>query len=196
MASISKVTSICGNPRGAAGIPSSLKRPSDILSPAIGRSPCSTCTSTAVWLSSAVENTSDFLTGMVVLRSISGVITPPRVSRPRVSGVTSSSSTSFTSPPSTPAWMAAPTATTSSGLTPLLGSLFTSDLTRSCTMGMRVDPPTSTTSLTSAALRPASLRAFSKGSLQRLSRSSVICSKLDRVSFNCRCLGPLASAVI
>ena len=39
------------------------------------------------------------------------------------SGVTSSRSTSLTSPLSTPPWMAAPMATTSSGLTPLCGSL-------------------------------------------------------------------------
>ena len=48
---------------------------------------------------------------------------PPLVSMPRDSGVTSSSRTSLTSPLRTPACSAAPTATTSSGLTPLLGSL-------------------------------------------------------------------------
>ena len=42
---------------------------------------------------------------------------------PSDSGVTSSSSTSLTSPLSTPPWIAAPTATTSSGFTPLCGSL-------------------------------------------------------------------------
>ena len=60
---------------------------------------------------------------MVVLRSMSLVITPPLVSMPSDSGVTSSSRTSLTSPLSTPAWMAAPMATTSSGFTPLWGSL-------------------------------------------------------------------------
>ena len=58
---------------------------------------------TAVWLSSAVENTWVALVGMVVFLSISRVITRPRVSMPRDSGVTSSSSTSLTSPDSTPA---------------------------------------------------------------------------------------------
>ena len=96
-------------------------------------------------MSSAVEKTSDLRVGIVVLRSISLVITPPLVSMPRVSGVTSSSRTSLTSPPSTPAWMAAPTATTSSGLTPRCGSLPVSSLTFSWTAGMRVMPPTSTT---------------------------------------------------
>ena len=79
--------------------------------------------STAGWLSVAVLKISVFLVGMVVLRGMSTVMTPPRVSTPSDSGVTSSSTTSFTSPASTPAWMAAPTATTSSGLTPLCGSL-------------------------------------------------------------------------
>ena len=119
--------------------------PSDLLYWAISRSPCSTWTSTLVWLSSAVENTSDLRVGIVVLRSMSLVITPPLVSMPSVSGVTSSRSTSFTSPASTPAWMAAPTATTSSGFTPRCGSLPVSDLTFSCTAGMRVMPPTITT---------------------------------------------------
>ena len=53
---------------------------------------------TALWLSSAVEKTWLFLVGIVVLRSISLVNTPPRVSMPSDSGVTSSSSTSLTSP--------------------------------------------------------------------------------------------------
>ena len=79
--------------------------------------------STLGWLSDAVEKIWVWLVGMVVLRLIILVATPPRVSIPSDSGVTSSSRTSLTSPPSTPAWMAAPTATTSSGLTPLCGSL-------------------------------------------------------------------------
>ena len=45
------------------------------------------------------------------------VVTPPNVSTPKDKGVTSSNKISFTSPPKTPAWTAAPTATTSSGLT-------------------------------------------------------------------------------
>ena len=75
-----------------------------------------------VWLSSAVEKVSDFFVGIVVLRGMSTVVTPPRVSMPSDRGVTSSSNTSFTSPASTPPWIAAPIATTSSGLTPLCGS--------------------------------------------------------------------------
>ncbi len=76
-ASMSNVTSICGTPRGAGGIPSRWNRPRVRLSRAISRSPCSTWISTEVWLSDAVENTSERLHGMVVFRSMSFVMTPP-----------------------------------------------------------------------------------------------------------------------
>ncbi len=68
----------------------------------MSRSPCSTCTDTKGWLSTAVEKTCAFLQGMVVFLSMILVKTPPAVSTPSESGVTSSSSTSFTSPLSTP----------------------------------------------------------------------------------------------
>ena len=61
-------------------------------------SPCRTLISTDVWLSAAVLKTSDLEVGRVVLRVMSLVITPPRVSRPRDRGVTSSSTISLTSP--------------------------------------------------------------------------------------------------
>ena len=98
LASMSNATSICGTPRGAGGRPTRWKRPSVRLSRASGRSPCSTCTSTLVWLSVAVEKISLFRVGIVVFRGMSVVITPPSVSMPSDSGVTSSSSTSLTSP--------------------------------------------------------------------------------------------------
>ena len=103
LASMSKVTSICGTPRGDGGMPMRSNWPSILLSAAISRSPWNTRIVTAVWPSSAVENTWLFLVGIVVLRSISRVNTPPSVSMPSDSGVTSSSSTSLTSPCSTPA---------------------------------------------------------------------------------------------
>ena len=56
--------------------------------------------------------------------------------------------------------MAAPTATTSSGLTPLCGSLPKISLTICWTRGMRVEPPTSTTSSISAGLSLASFSAL------------------------------------
>ena len=104
-------------------------------------------------MSDAVEKIWVCEVGMVVLRLIILVATPPRVSIPSDSGVTSSSRTSLTSPPRTPAWMAAPTATTSSGLTPLCGSLPANiSLTASITAGMRVMPPTRITSSISVGL--------------------------------------------
>ena len=133
------------------------------MSAAISRSPCSTLMPTCVWLSAAVEKVCDFFVGMVVLREMSLVITPPSVSMPSESGVTSSRRMSLTSPRSTPPWMAAPSATTSSGLTPLNGSLPKSVVTVSCTLGIRDMPPTRMTSFTSDVETPASLRLLQKG---------------------------------
>ena len=190
LASMSKVTSICGMPLGAGGMPTRWNLPSVRLSRACARSPCNTWTSTLVWPSAAVEKTSLFLVGMVVLRASRVVITPPSVSIPSDSGVTSSSSRSLTSPASTPAWMAAPTATTSSGLTPLWGSLPKSSCTICCTFGTRVEPPTSTTSSIFPGSTPASDSACRTGRTVRCSRSSTSCSNFARVSFFWRCLGP------
>src|SRR2546428_7245713 len=140
LASISNVTSTCGTPRGAGGMPTSWNTPNRRLSFAMARSPWKTLISTEVWLSAAVENTSLLRVGMVVLRSISFVNTPPSVSIPSDSGVTSSNRTSLTSPPSTPPCTAAPTATTSSGFTPWCGSFRNRSRTIFWTLGVRVDP--------------------------------------------------------
>ena len=94
-----------------------------------------------------------------MLRSINLVNTPPIVSIPNDNGVTSNNTTSFTSPVITPPWIAAPIATTSSGLTDLLGSFLVSFLTASTTAGIRVDPPTKITSSISEVEIPASLIA-------------------------------------
>ena len=59
--------------------------------------------STAVWLSAAVVKICFLLVGIVVLRSIKTVITPPKVSIPKDKGVTSKSTISLTSPAKTPA---------------------------------------------------------------------------------------------
>jgi hypothetical protein len=48
-------------------------------------------------LSTAVEKVSDFAEGIVVFLGIIAVLTQPKVSIPRVKGVTSSKSTSLTS---------------------------------------------------------------------------------------------------
>ena len=194
---MSKVTSIFGMPRGAGGSPVSSKLPSGWFCAHIWRSPWATLISTDGWLSSAVVKISERLVGIVVLRSMRLVITPPLVSMPSDSGVTSSSRTSFTSPLRTPAWRAAPTATTSSGLTPLLGSLPpSSSLTRSVTAGMRVEPPTSTTWWMSAILTPASLSTDLKGSRVRSSRSDVSFWNSLRVSFSSKWSGPDSPCVM
>src|ERR1035437_9315444 len=159
-------------PRGAGGIPMREKTPSSLLSAAISRSPWRTLISTDVWASAAVEKTSDFLAGIVVFRSISFVMTPPSVSTPRESGVTSSRRRSFTSPARTPPCSAAPMATTSSGLTPLCGSLPKKSLTICWIFGMRVCPPTRTTSSIFAASRLASFSACRHGPTGRWRMSS------------------------
>ncbi len=79
LASMSKVTSILGRPRGAGAMPVSWKRPRVRLSSAILRSPWRTWMSTAGWLSAAVEKVSFLLVGMVVLRGMRTVKMPPRV---------------------------------------------------------------------------------------------------------------------
>ena len=103
---------------------------------------------------------------------------------------------SLTSPLSTPACTAAPIATTSSGLTPLCGSLPpVSFLTSSWIIGMRVEPPTSTTWSIAETSLPQSLTARSNGTRQRSTRSSVRRSNSARESFCSRCSGPSAVAV-
>ena len=97
----------------------------------------------------------------------------------------------MTSPVSTAPWIAAPTATTSSGLTPLCGSLPKISLTICWTRGIRVEPPTSTTSSISDGLSLASSSAFRTGALQRSKRLSVSCSNWLRLIVIVRCLGPV-----
>src|SRR5690554_2590295 len=196
LASISKVTSICGTPLCAGGIPSKWKRPIVLLSFAIGLSPCNTWISTEGWLSTAVEKICDFLVGMVVFASISLVNTLPIVSIPNDNGVTSNKSTSFTSPVKTPPWMAAPMATTSSGFTPLEGFLPKNFSTSSWIIGIRVDPPTKITSSISAVDNPASCNDFLQGSIERLTKLSDNCSNFALVNVCTKCFGPDAVAVI
>mmetsp|Transcript_40160 Transcript_40160/g.103978 ORF Transcript_40160/g.103978 Transcript_40160/m.103978 type:complete len:319 (+) Transcript_40160:200-1156(+) len=125
------------------------------------------------------------------------VATPPRVSTPIESGQTSSKTISFTSPARTPAWIAAPTATTSSGFTLWLGSLpLTSFLASAWMAGILVEPPTSTISLMSAAVSLASFMACSTGLRQRSIKLPAICSNFARESVSSMCFGPVASAVM
>src|SRR5262249_6917739 len=80
----------CGTPRGAGGMPSSMKRASDLLSSAISRSPWSTCTSTNGWLSTAVEKVIDLRVGIVVFFGMILVIIPPAVCPPILCRVSTS----------------------------------------------------------------------------------------------------------
>ena len=198
LASMSKVTSICGIPLLAGGIPSRRNCPSVLLSLANWRSPCTTWISTAVWLSAAVEKIWLFLVGMVVFLSISLVATPPMVSMDRERGVTSRRrmSPAPASPASLPPWMAAPMATHSSGFRDLLGSLPVSCFTFSWAAIIRVEPPTNSTLPNSEAVMPASLSAFCTGIAVRSTRSWVSSSNLALVRFISRCFGPSAVAVI
>ena len=104
--------------------------------------------STVVCPSTDVVKYSLASVGIVVLRAISTLTMPPRVSIPSESGVTSSSSMSVMPPARICAWTAAPSATTSSGFMRLCGVRPNSSSTRRCTSGIRVEPPTSTTSST------------------------------------------------
>ena len=146
-------------------MPSRWKRPIDLLSRASGRSPWHTLISTEGWLSAAVEKTSDLRGGIVVLASMSFVITPPSVSIPSDSGVTSSSSTSFTSPVSTPPWNGGTHGHHLVGVDALVGHL-AEELLHDLLNGgdTRVEPPTRITSSICDACNPASCRASLQGS--------------------------------
>ena len=106
------------------------------------------------------------MVGIVVLRLIRLVITPPAVSIPIESGATSSRSKSWIlldlSPVKIEAWTAAPYATASSGLMLLHSSLSLKNRERiDWIFGIRVEPPTSTTSWISFLAIVASLSTFS-----------------------------------
>ena len=92
--------------------------------------------------------------------------------------------------------MAAPTATHSSGLMPLKGSLPVAFFTASCTAGMRVEPPTRMTLSMSLAVRDASESAWRRGLMVSSTRSAVSSLNLARVRVTSRCLGPEASMVM
>ena len=127
---------------------------------------------------------------------IIGVDTPPSVSIPSESGVTSRSRRSFTSPVRTPAWIAAPSATHSSGLIPLCGSFPVKFFTASCTAGILVDPPTRITLSISLVESFASARAFLVGSIVASTSLLVSSSNFALVRSMLRCFGPSAVAVM
>ena len=136
------------------------------------------------------------MVGIVVFFLISLVETDPRVSIPKLRGVTSSNNTSLTSPCMTPAWMDAPTATASSGFTSFLASTPKISFTLSCTFGILVCPPTRITSEISPLLIPASFIAVWQGSTVLSIKSATSDSSFARVNLTTKCLGPDESAVI
>ena len=195
-ASKSKETSIWGIPLAAGGISVRLNCPNDLFWAACFLSPWITWTVTAVWLSSAVEKTCDFWVGIVVFFSIKGVATPPRVSIPRVKGVTSRRSTSFVSPDRTDPWIAAPIATASSGFKSFRGSFPKKSWTFFWTRGILVWPPTKRISSILSFESFASFNAVSRGDMLLSTKSSTNDSNLALVIFWTKCFGPLASAVM
>ena len=192
LASISNLTSICGTPRGAGGKSVRLKLPKETLSVAIGRSPWTTWIVTAVWLSAAVVKTLLLEVGIVVFLSISGSLTPPRVSIPKVKGVTSSKTISLaTSPAIIPAWIAAPIATASIGSTPDSAFFPITSLTNFCTRGILVGPPTITILCTSDGDNFASSNAFRIEGLQRSTIDPINSSSFALVILNSKFFAPL-----
>ena len=135
--------------------------------------------------------------GMVVLLRNDRVNTPPAVSTPSDSGVTSSSSTSCTAPFKMPAWIAAPTATTSSGST-RFDRLLAEELLHHLLHARHARLPADEDDLIDL-LRAACRRRASRalhGSSVRCTSSSTSVSSLPRVSRVCRCSGPAAVAAM
>ena len=157
-ASTVKVTRMRAAPAAIGGMPRSSKRARLRQSATKSRSPCTTCKASAVCPSLNVVKSCAMAVGMVVLRGTMRSTSPPMVSMPSDSGMTSSSSKSPSGllPASWFAWMAAPSATTSSGFRLTSGGWPNNASTARRTTGMRVEPPTSTTPLTSAGCNRAS----------------------------------------
>ena len=162
------------------------------MSDVIGRSPWTTWIVTAVWLSAAVVKTLLLEVGIVVFLSINGSLTPPKVSIPNVSGVTSSKTISLvTSPAIIPACIAAPIATASIGSTPDSGSFPTTSPTIFLTNGILVGPPTITILLISEWESFASSNAFTIEGLHRLTIGPINSSSLALVILNSRFFAPV-----
>src|SRR5438876_1010164 len=97
---------------------------------------------------------------------------PAHFSIPSDNGVTSSSNMSRLLPARISAWTAAPRATTSSGFNSVCGTRPNSSCTRRRTRGIRVEPPTITTSSIFAGFKTASCKAWRQGrSVRSMMRS-------------------------
>ena len=133
---------------------------------------------------------------MVWLRGTMRSTRPPMVSIPSDSGITSSSSKSLPAllPASWLAEIAAPNATTSSGLRLVSGSLPKKLATALRTCGIRVEPPTSTTPLISSFVSLASRSALRTAASVRCVRWAVAVSKSS--AFNSEFTTALASSTL
>ena len=94
-------TRIRAAPATIGGMPRSSKRASERQSATSSRSPCTTCSASAVWPSLKVVKSCARAVGMVALRGTMRSTRPPIVSSPSESGITSSSSNC--APPALPA---------------------------------------------------------------------------------------------
>jgi hypothetical protein len=115
-ASTSNETSICGTPRGFGGFPTSSNLPSERLPCATSRSPCKhvNLDRRLVIDDSGKRQAVAQRNGGVALDDLRKQ--PPRVSRPRLSGKRRAARCLSLRHSDTPPWIAAPIATTSSGL--------------------------------------------------------------------------------
>ncbi len=167
-------------------MPVSVNSPSTLHSEVLTRSPSYTLNRISVWLSSHVVNSDDFLVGIWLLRPITTDMRAPLTSMPSDSGVTSSSSSDLVAslpwPVRMAACTAAPYATASSGLMDLLSALpLKNAVSSACTLGMRVEPPTSTTSCTAFLAILLSFSTCSTGFIVDANRSAHSSSNLARV---------------
>mmetsp|Transcript_13194 Transcript_13194/g.35717 ORF Transcript_13194/g.35717 Transcript_13194/m.35717 type:complete len:339 (-) Transcript_13194:291-1307(-) len=196
--STSNATSTFARPAAAGLMPSRMNIDNSLLSLAKRRSPWTTLISKFFWLSFADSKTLVFRTGTRVFLGRNTEQRPSWVAMLSVRGKTSSKIRSRISPVSTAPWMAAPTATTSSGFT-LWFKVFPTgknDFASSTTAGIRVDPPTSTTSSRSFTSTLASSSACSTGPRHRSTSSAQRDSNFWRVSTSSMVLGPDSSVAM
>ena len=196
-ASMSNVTSTCGTPRGAGRMPSRMKRPSDLFSAAIGRSPCRTWISTLVWSSDAVEKVSVLLgRDRRVARDQRRHHAAQRLDAQRQRRDVEQQDVLDLALQH--ARLDRRADRDDLVRVDALVRLLAEDLlTFSCTAGMRVWPPTSTTSSIWLGRHVGVLqRLRAPARPVRSTRSPTSCSSLARVRVMVRCFGPLASAVM
>ena len=193
LASMSNVTSICGTPRGR-------RRDALQVEPAEGAVVARHLAlalqhvdlDRGLAVGGGGEHLRSSCVGMVVLRSMSSVITPPSVSTPSDSGVTSSSRMSFTSPASTPRLDRRADRDHLVRVDALVRLLAEEVLHQLLDLGHAGRAADEHHLVDVLGLEARVLRGTARtGSSERSMRSSTICSSLARVSFSARCFGPV-----